>query len=84
MTKLPGLETLFYGTAVVYAPESLRGFNWSIEGVVSILLILLTLLYICFFSTMIMWTPDLKLIVAFVVQPIRLHRGPGPLAHFSA
>jgi len=36
MTKLHGLETLFYGTAVVYAPcgpvQSLRGFkliNWG-------------------------------------------------------
>lgn len=55
MAKLHGLETLFFGTAVVCAPagsnSSLPAFNQSVEGVLSILLILVTLLYICFSST---------------------------------
>ena len=88
MTKLHGLETFFYGTAVVYVPwgpnnPSLDSID-LIEGVVSILLILLTLLYIRFFSTNDYVNTGPEADCGIVVQPIKLHRRPGPLAHFSA
>jgi len=56
MTKLHGWETLFHGTAVVYAPAepsgSQRGFHWSVEEIACILLISFMLLYFWFGSTL--------------------------------
>ena len=54
MTKLYGWETLFHGTSVVYAPAGLNsplsGLNRSVEGVDSILLIIINVTLLFFSS----------------------------------
>jgi len=77
MTKLYGWETLFYGTSVVYAPlgpiSSLQELNRSVEGIASMLLILLMLPYCIYPQPMTISTTELELILGIVVPRIRLH-----------
>jgi len=88
MTKLHGRETLFHGTAVVYARagtnRSHAGFNRFVEEMSSILLILFRLLCFRFAWTLITSTPGLELIVCIAEQPIYPHKVPRPLVHSFA